>query len=332
MSLRRLWQHRPNAARIILFAIFVGSIPLWARSSQLLSTAIFIGIYTIVTLGLCLLVGYAGQISLGHAAFMGMGAYTSAILSSKLEISPWLAMAAGVFVTSILAYLIGLLIFNFREHYLALATLGLGIIVFLAFGEMRGITGGSSGLRGVPRLALGSFVFDADVKYYYLVWAFVLLFMAVALNVVNSRIGRALRAIRSSEMAANSAGIDSNRYKLQILVLSVIFASVAGSLYVHYMRFVSPDPFNFGASVRLIVMAAMGGLASVWGAPFGVAAVILLTELLRKTLPLVIPNASGEHTVIAYGIILIVIMVFMPEGLTSGLVRAVRWRSSKSRT
>jgi branched-chain amino acid transport system permease protein len=332
MNLRRLWQQRPNLARMILFAVFIGSVPLWARSSQMLSTAIFIGIYTIVTLGLCLLVGYAGQISLGHAAFMGMGAYTSAILSAKLDVSPWLGMVAGVLVTAALAYLIGQLIFNFREHYLALATLGLGIIVFLVFGEMRGLTGGASGLRGVPRLAVGNFVFDADIKYYYLVWAFVLVFIGVALNVVNSRIGRALRAIRSSELAANSIGIDSSRYKLQILVLSVIFASVAGSLYVHYMRFVSPDPFNFGASVRLIVMAAVGGLASVWGAPFGVAAVLLLTELLRKALPLVIPNASGEHTVIAYGIILILIMVFMPEGLTSGLVRAVRWRSSKLRT
>jgi branched-chain amino acid transport system permease protein len=125
-------------------------------------------------------------------------------------------------------------------------------------------------------------------------------------------------------MAADSVGIDSSRYKIQVLVLSAIYASVAGSLYVHYMRFVSPQPFDFSASVRLLVMASAGGLASVWGAPFGAAAITLLTVVLQEILPRIIPNASGEHTIIVYGIILIVIMILMPEGLTRGLLRTIR--------
>ena len=129
--------------------------------------------------------------------------------------------------------------------------------------------------------------------------------MALSLNVVNSRVGRALRAIHASEAAADSVGVDSSRYKLQVLVLSAVFASMAGSLYVHYMRFVSPQPFDFAPRCDLVVMAAVGGLASVWGAPFGAAAVMLLTVLLRESLPLIIPNASGEHTIIVYGIILV---------------------------
>jgi branched-chain amino acid transport system permease protein len=268
--------------------------------------------------------GYAGQVSLGHAAFWGIGAYTSAILTVKLGLSPWLAMLAGVGVTGGLAALIAFPIFRLREHYLAMATLGLGIIAYLAFGEFRELTGGPSGLPGVPRLAVGGFVFDGDVEYYYLVWGVLLLLIGLSLNIVNSRVGRALRGLHVSEAAAESVGVDASRYKLQVLVLSAAYASLAGSLYVHYMQFVSPQSFDFGASVRLVVMAAIGGLASVWGAPFGAAAVVLVTVILREALPRLIPNASGEHIIIVYGLVLVLIMIFMPQGLTRGLVGTVR--------
>ena len=331
MKIRSLWNRYPNAFGLVLFVLFVGTIPIWVRSNYLLSTGIFIGISAILTLGLCLLMGYAGQISLGHAAFFGIGAYTSGILTVRLGVSPWIAMVIGVFVTAVTAFLIGIPILRLKGHYLAMATLGLGVIVFLAFGEFRDITGGPTGLTGVPRLAVGSFVFVKDRDYFYLVWAFVTLFILLSLNVVNSRIGRALRAIHASELAAESIGVDASRQKLQVLVLSAIYASVAGSLYVHYMRFVSPQPFDFHASVELVVMAVVGGLASVWGAPFGAAAVTLLTLSLREILPKLIKNASGQHTVILYGVILVVIMIFLPEGLTRGLYKAIRWPSLKSR-
>ena len=323
------WRRAPNLYGLLLFALIVALLPLIIRSPYMLSTAIFIGIASILTLGLCMLMGYAGQISLGHAAFYGLGAYASAILTVKLGLSPWLAILAGIVITGVMAFLIGKIIFRLSGHYLAVATLGLGIVVFLAFNEFGDITGGPTGLPGVPRLAVGDFVFDTDVKYYYLVWAVLIVLMVVSLNIVNSRVGRGLRAIHGSEAAANSVGIDSSSYKLQVLILSAIYASIAGSLYVHYMRFVSPTPFDFHASVRLVVMAAVGGLASVWGAPFGAAAILLLTTVLRDNLPRVIPNASGEHTVIAYGIILVVIMIYMPQGLTYSLTNLRLWRSSR---
>ncbi len=325
-KLHQLWGRRPNVYGLLLFTLVIGALPLFVSSPYLLSTGIFIGIASILTLGLCLLMGYAGQVSLGHAAFYGIGAYTSAILTVKLDVSPWLAMVLGVLITGAAAYVIGSLIFRLSGHYLAVATLGLGIVVFLAFKEFPELTGGSSGLPGVPRLTVGSFVFSTDRAYFYLVWGVVIVLMALSLNVVNSRVGRALRAIHASELAADSVGIDASRYKLQILVVSTVYASIAGSLYVHYMRFVSPDHFDFAASVELVVMAAVGGLASVWGAPFGAAAVFLLALTLREALP------SGEHTVIAYGIILVLIMIFLPEGLTSGLLKSVRWPSSRSRS
>jgi branched-chain amino acid transport system permease protein len=332
MNLTQTWRRAPNVFGMISFALFLATVPLWVQSNYLLSTGIFIGIASILTLGLAMLMGYAGQISLGHAAFYAIGAYTSAILTVKLAYSPWLAMVLGVIVTGVMAYLIGKIIFRLSGHYLALATLGLGIIVFLALGEFRELTGGPTGLPGVPRLTVGGFVFDDDIKYFYLVWVVFLLLLAFSLNVVNSRIGRALRAIHASEAAAESVGVDAGAFKLRVLVLSAVYASLAGSLYVHYMRFVSPQPFDFHASVELVVMAAVGGLASVWGAPFGAAAVILLTVLLRDALPLFINNASGEHTVIVYGLILVLIMIFMPEGLTAGLLKKRRWPSFRSKT
>lgn len=330
-GIRQLWQRSPNVFGLLLFAAAIAVLPLVMRSQYMLSTAIFIGIASILTLGLCMLMGYAGQISLGHAAFYGIGAYVSAILTVKLGLSPWIAILLGIIVTGTMAYLIGKIIFRLSGHYLAVATLGLGIVVFLAFNEFGEVTGGPTGLPGVPRLAVGGFAFDKDIEYYYLVGAVLVVLMAISLNIVNSRVGRGLRAIHSSEAAADSMGVDSSRYKLQVLVLSAIYASIAGSLYVHYMRFVSPQPFDFHASVRLVVMAAVGGLASVWGAPFGAAAIILLTTGLRDALPMFIPNASGEHTVIAYGIILVLIMIYMPQGLTYGMVHTKKWRFSKSK-
>ncbi len=329
---KSLWLRYPNLIGVLVFALIVLLIPLVFRSTYWLSTAIFIGISSMVTLGLCMLMGYAGQISLGQAAFYGIGAYSSAILTVKLGINPWLAMVAGIFITGTIAYLIGKVIFRLSGHYLAVATLGFGIIVYLAFNEFGDITGGPTGLPGVPRLSIGSFVFDRDIEYFYLVAVVLMVLIILSLNIINSRVGRGLRAIHSSEVGADSMGIHSSGYKLQVLVLSAVYASIAGSLYVHYMRFVSPSPFDFGASVEFVVMAAVGGLASVWGAPFGAAAVILLTTFLRDNLSRIIPNASGEHTVIAYGIILVLIMIFMPEGLTSSLTNFRQWRYSRSKS
>jgi branched-chain amino acid transport system permease protein len=233
-------------------------------------------------------------------------------------------MMAGMILTGALAYGVAIPIFRLRGHYLAMATLGLGIIIYLAFVELRDLTGGPSGLPGVPRLSIGPWILNKDIQYYYVAWAMAFGVLLVSRNIVRSRVGRALRSIHSSEVAADSLGVDTARCKLQVFVVSAVYASLAGSLYAHYLSLVSPTPFGFIASVELLVMAAVGGMASIWGAPFGAAAVTFLAEGIRALMPRLLSHASGEHEVIAYGALLVVIMIFVPEGLTAGAVAAAR--------
>jgi branched-chain amino acid transport system permease protein len=302
-------------------------------------TLIRIGIFTIIVVGLNLLMGYAGQISLGQAAFYGLGAYTSAILTtlairhdilpgiSRSWWWPWLAILAGMVLSAGFAYLIGKPILRLRGNYLAMATLGVGIVLYTLFREGEAITGGSDGISGIPRLSIGNhFELWPMERYYFLVWTVAILVIIVALNIVNSRVGRALKAIHGSEVAASVCGVDTARSKLQIFIVSVVIASLAGSLYAHFQALVAPKPFNFVASVELVSMAAVGGLASIWGAPFGVAFIFVIREVLRSRMHVLMRGAGGEHELIAYGIILVLIMIFMPQGLARGLTDISRRR------
>jgi branched-chain amino acid transport system permease protein len=308
-----------------LVTLFIFLLPLMLQSSYILGTFIFIGIYSIVTISLCLLMGYAGQISLGHAAFYGLGAYGSAILTVKYSVNPWLAMVIAAAVTALFAYGIGIPTLKLKEHYLALATLGFGVIVYIIFLQETAITGGPSGMTGIPFLSLGSFSFDKDLSYYYLVWTLVFITIYICTNIVDSRVGRALRAIHGSELAAESMGIDTAKFKLQIFVVSAVFASIAGSLYAHYITMINPSPFGFKMSIEFVLMAVVGGIASIWGPLLGVTLVTFLTEVLREIIPYFLPDAGGEMEIIAFGLILAIIMIFMPEGLFRGLVN--RWEN-----
>jgi branched-chain amino acid transport system permease protein len=347
---RRDWsRQRLNFLGIVVLMVLIGAIG-WVESAQpfgirfrdftggmvTFDTLIRIGILTIVLVGLNLLMGYAGQISLGQAAFYGIGAYVSAImttLASRHDLLPgvsrswwwpWLAIVVGMVITGGFAYLIGRPILRLRGNYLAMATLGLGIIMYILFREGEGFTGGNDGIAGIPRLAIGSFKIWPIQRYYFLVWAVALLVIIIALNIVNSRVGRALRSIHGSEVAANTMGVDTTKYKSQVLVLSAVFASLAGSLYAHFQALIAPTPFGFVASVELVVMSVVGGIASIWGAPFGVTLIYVVREVLRARLHAVLHGAGGEHEMIAYGIIVVVIMIFMPEGLSAGLANALR--------
>ena len=345
----RDWNRGLNVLGVIVLMVLVGAIG-WVESAQpfgirfrdftggmvTFDTLIRIGILTIVLVGLNLLMGYAGQISLGQAAFYGIGAYVSAImttLASRHDVLPgvsrswwwpWLAIVVGMVITGGFAYLIGRPILRLRGNYLAMATLGLGIILYILFREGEGFTGGNDGIAGIPRLAIGSFKIWPIQRYYFLVWAAALVVIIISLNIVNSRVGRALRSIHGSEVAANTMGVDTAKYKSQVLVLSAVFASLAGSLYAHFQALIAPTPFGFVASVELVVMSVVGGIASIWGAPFGVTLIYVVREVLRARLHAVLHGAGGEHEMIAYGIIVVVIMIFMPEGLSAGLPKVLR--------
>jgi len=292
------------------------------------------GIFTIILVGLNLLMGYAGQVSLGQAAFYGMGAFFSAILTVRAQVLgipaavwsawwwPWVLMVAGAAMVGGVAYLIGWVILRLRGHYLAMATLGLGIIVFIILRENLGLprlnlTGGFDGIVGIDRLRVGALVVWPAPRYFLLVWAVVLGAMAVGLNVVHSPIGRALRAIHGSEAAAESVGVVTPAFKAQIFALSAAMASLAGSLYAHFQAAVVPGTFGFVPSLELVVMSAIGGMASIWGAPFGALAVLLVQELLRTHVLGILPAVSGELEPVVFGALLVVIMMFWPAGLVA---------------
>lgn len=295
---------------IILLALAAFALPLVLRDDYQLNIATAIGINTIVVLGLNLLIGYAGQVSLGQAAFVGLGAYASGILTTKLGISPWLAMLAGVALGALIGAIVGVPLLKLRGHYLAMGTLGFGMIANIVMVQWESLTDGTVGIMSIPPLALGKLTLDTELRMYCLVAAAVVLCMTLASNIIDSRVGRAMRAVHGSEVAAEVSGVDTSKYKLQVFVLSAAMAGLAGSLFAHQSTYIHPDTFGFHYSIQLLVMAVLGGMASIWGAIFGAAAVTLIGEHLRQ---------FQEFSAIAFGAVLILFMIFMPAGLWRGL-------------
>ncbi len=296
--------------KFIILVIIVLLAPTLVHEGYLLNVMVFVGIHTILALALNLLLGYAGQISLGQAGFFGLGAYISAILTATHGINPWLAMLAAAVTVTLLAFVVGFPILKLKGHYLAMATLGLGIIIYIIFNEALDQTGGPSGLSGIPNLSIFGFKFDNDIRNYYLIWAFTLLAMGLSLNLVHSRIGRGLRAINDSEVAARVMGVNARILKVQIFALSAGLSAVAGSLYAHTMTFIAPASFGFNFSVELVTMVIIGGLASVYGSLLGAALLTILPELLR---------AFQDYDIIVYGLLLVLMTMFMPGGLVKGI-------------
>ena len=290
-------------------------IPLIIESNYILSIFVIIGIYAIIVQGLGILMGYAGQISFGHAAFFGLGAYTVAILTTQFNCPTIMALPAAMLLPGLVALVIGKPTLKLRELYLALATLGFGILIHIGFTEGKDFTGGPSGIAGIPYLSVGGFAFDTDIKFFYLVTTILILVSLAIRNLIHSRVGKALLALSKSEHAAESAGIDTSRLKLQAFVFSALLAGLAGGLYAFYITFISPSPFSFHASVEFVLMAVVGGLGTFAGPLLGSALVVVLSEFLRWAVPLIIPGAGGEYQIIFFGLILVIIMIYQPEGL-----------------
>jgi len=417
-------------------------------TDKTLNSLISVGIFVLLALGLNLLMGYAGQISLGHAAFYGIGAYASAILtlhpiqaevipgfsagvgvlagtaalmsltrvsgwklaagvgglfvlswtchalhlalSATLAVqivgmlllgvglrlnrwksgligaicvaatvvcsgflasvlrhggtSPWIGMLAGILITGLIAYLIGAQILRLKGHYLAMGTLAFGVIVEIVFKKWVSVTGGSSdGIPGIPTIAFVDGLpralrrllewvcgggLNSFQQYYYLVWLFVFFALLLAVNIIRSRVGRAFRAVHGSQQAAESLGVDTERYKVQVFVLSATLASVAGSLYAHKapVGYVSPPEFGFIVSVQIVVIVVVGGLGSVWGALFGAAAIQFLKDwimtLNQSNVSLFGLVLKGLDPIV-FGAILVGVMMLLPQGLVKGLSEMV---------
>jgi branched-chain amino acid transport system permease protein len=302
---------------ILAAAVFI--IPIIIPSNYILSTFILVGLYAIVCTGLTLLMGFAGQISLGHAAFYGIGAYSSAFVTVKLSLSPLIGIIIGAIIASIVAVIIGIPTFKLKEHYLALATLGFGVIIFTFFKEWTPITGGLNGFFGIKPFNIFGFSFTTDFSYFYLVWIVVFLGILFARNVTQSRVGRALLSIHGSEPASDAIGINIMKYKLQTFVLSAVYASVAGSLYAHYITFINPQLFDVMTSILFLIMVVIGGVGSVWGGLVGAVVYVTLGEVLKDIVPIFFSGTGGEYEVVFFGLLLVVILIYMPNGLTPAL-------------
>lgn len=303
--------------KIIAFALLIGALPyifnISTATAYYTDVMIFVGIHSIISCGLSLLLGYTGQISLGQAAFYGVGAYTSGILTTSLQWNPWLAMASGMVLAAVLAIIIGVPSLRLKGHYLAMATLGFGMIVHIFLNEFIALTGGPSGFGGIPPLSIPGMTIDSTLSFYYVTWLAAVAVLLISLNIVDSRPGRALKAIHGSERAAAAMGIDIARAKVDIFVVSGIFGALAGSLYAHFVTFVNPPPFNVFFSLKVLMMVVIGGIGSVWGAFLGAALLTFLPEWL---------SSLQDLDVLAYGVILLLIVIFAPDGVAGLVERA----------
>lgn len=292
---------------IVLF-IVVAVLPVASGSYFVLRTALFTGIYALVAIGLSLLVSYAGQVSIGHAGFMAIGAYVSAILTTRYSINPWVAMLLAMGATLTISYIIAVACLRLTGHYLAMATLGLGLIINSLLVQLTSLTGGVQGIPGIPTLSLFGYDLGTDRSLYYVIWAFVLVTAWLSCNLANSSIGRALKAIQHDEIASLSFGIDVQHYKILVFLFSAALASIAGSLMAHAMTFISPEPFSLYLSILLILMTLLGGDLSPLGGILGAVFVSVLPQVLRGY-----EGLSGG----IFGLLLILIMLFLPGGILS---------------
>ena len=289
---------------LLALAAAVGLLPLALANAYTYEIAILVGLNAIVCVGLNLLVGYAGQISLGHAGFYALGAYGSAILSARYGFSPVLSLPVSVIGVAALAWLVGKPVLRLRGHYLAMATLGLGIIVSVVLANEDGLTGGPDGMAVPPLLITG------EKAWYWAVGVVLILTVWLAQNLIDSPRGRAWRALHGSEVAAAAIGIDPGRHKLAAFVLSAAIAAFAGALTAHYAGFLTPAKASFLHSVELVTMVVFGGMGSMLGAVVGAAVLTTLPQLL---------TVFKEYEMVLFGALLMLTMIFMPQGLVPTL-------------
>lgn len=281
----------------------------FSGSEYLTNLLIVVMLHALPAIGVSLLMGYTGQISLGHAAFYGLGAYGAAAFSVHMGVNPWISIVFAVILVGVMSSYLGWVIFRLRGHYLAVATLGFGFIVNIAFVELRDWTGGPNGLPGIPPLEIFDLSFHTDQTFFYIAWVAMILTVVMAQNLVNAPVGLVMRGIAESERAVSSLGNDVTGLKRKILVISAVVSAVSGGLYAHYIGYISPQPFAIDFSIKLVVIIAIGGFRSIPGVLFATLFVTVITEPLQEL---------GYYDVVVYGLFLTVIIAYMPQGLLQG--------------
>lgn len=302
---------------LIVFLVLLFACPLFC-SDRVLTILTMMGISVISVHGLNILTGYCGQVSIGHAGFMAVGGYTSAILCAKLGLPFWAALPCGALAAGIAGLIFGLPSLKIKGFYLIMATIAAHFIIIWTIIQLRGITGGTDGLS-VPRPAIGSVSLGSKTNYFYVVMVLACLATLLAKNIVRTRAGRAFIAIRDNDLAAEVMGVSLWSYKLQAFFIGCVYAGAAGALLIHYFSFASVDQFPFMDSVWYLGMLIVGGMGSTAGAVFGAVALKLLDELVTIAGPIlsaaVAPQAAASLALISHGLIIIVFLIFEPRGL-----------------
>jgi branched-chain amino acid transport system permease protein len=289
------------ACLVFLFPLVTGE-----QSDYYVTVLAFVGIYIILAASLDLLVGYLGQISVGHAAFFALGAYSSGILTTKASLGPAPAMIIGLLITGLIAWSLGKAVLALKGYYLAMATFALNVIIYTLIVGLQPLTGGATGLRDIPSFSIPGFTFESAASYFYLIYAVVFLVLIICVAVVKSPLGRTITAIHADEVAAASVGVDCAKHKISIFTVSGMCAALAGSLYAHSMGFISPDDFNVSTSVYILVMVFLGGTGTIFGPAIGAIFLKILPE---------VTHAFHDYELLINGVILISVLVFMPHGL-----------------
>jgi branched-chain amino acid transport system ATP-binding protein len=281
----------------------------------------YVGIYSIVTIGLVVLTGAAGITSFGQAIFVGLGAYTAAVLTSRFGISPWFALPAAILLTAIAAWLIGSITLRLSGHYLAVATLAWNISFFYIAVNFD-FVGRNDGLSGLPPISIGGLALLGSSQIYYLIWAMVGFAALLTSNLLNSRIGRAIRALKEGALAAEAFGIETGAMRTLAFVYAAMLAALAGWLYAHLQRAINPTPFGLNASIEYLLMTVVGGAGYIWGAISGTAIVLLIKDQLQNVLPKLL-GAQLNFEAVVFGAALIIILQVAREGLWPHLARLV---------
>ncbi|SDH64664.1 branched-chain amino acid ABC transporter permease [Roseospirillum parvum] len=300
----------PRGGGLLVLIVLIALLPLGFQNNFHYDVAIRVGFNAIVVVGLNLLIGYAGQISLGHAGFLALGAYASAILTGSHDWPPVLAMLTGAVGVGLLAFVVARPVLRLKGHYLAMATLGMGMIIAIVLNTESQLTGGPDGMSVWVSFGVAGLEANTPRQWYWLVGALLVVWVWLALNLIDSPFGRALKAVHGSEVAAEVVGVDTTSVKVTVFVVSAVVASLVGSLSAHYISFISPQEASFFHSIELVIMAVLGGMASIYGSLVGAAILTVLPQVLTAF-------EDFEHLV--FGLVMMAVMIFMPKGIVPSL-------------
>ncbi|RXN82736.1 metal-dependent hydrolase [Achromobacter aloeverae] len=310
-----------NRLPLIVFLLVLAALPLLPVTPEFWITQLnYIGLASLVVLGLVLLTGVAGLTSFGQAAFVGIGAYATAWLSTAMAWSPWLTLPAALLATALIAYVLGAITLRLSGHYLPLGTIAWCLALFYLYGNVD-VLGRYDGIAGVPALDFLGLSLSSGRHMYYLIWVLVLLAVWGTRNLLDSRPGRAIRALRSGAGMAESMGVNTNGYKVAVFVYAALLACVSGWLYAHMQRAVSPSPFGLNYGIEYLFMAVVGGAAHVWGAVLGSGIILVLKDQIQNWLPRLL-NTTGNFELIVFGVLLILMLQYARDGVWPILANA----------